>query len=222
MLQFSRLSDPDPGSGYTLDDNARALVAMIWHYEKTGNITDIDLIETYLNFIIYSQQPDGKFLNYIDIEGQYYAKNAYENLEDSNARAIWALGELVAKGNLFHPYFIHRAEVALMSALNHVRFMKSPRAMAFVIKGLYLFNTVHNNEEISKMISVFADDLVGKLKSVSDSDWKWFEYSLTYANSILPDALMYAYLETGKEHYREFAILSFDFLLNIIFPGEKN
>ena len=29
MLQFSQLQTPDPGSGYTLDDNARALIVAL-------------------------------------------------------------------------------------------------------------------------------------------------------------------------------------------------
>ena len=40
MIQFSQISVPDLDSGYTLDDNARALIAVSKHYELTGAITD--------------------------------------------------------------------------------------------------------------------------------------------------------------------------------------
>lgn len=33
MIQFSRINHPDLGSGYTLDDNARALIAMCMHFD---------------------------------------------------------------------------------------------------------------------------------------------------------------------------------------------
>lgn len=35
MLQFSKINMPDMCSGYTLDDNARALIAIIMHYRST-------------------------------------------------------------------------------------------------------------------------------------------------------------------------------------------
>lgn len=40
MIQFSIINQPDIGSGYTLDDNARAIVAMCQHYELTGDKED--------------------------------------------------------------------------------------------------------------------------------------------------------------------------------------
>ena len=35
MIQFSKINQPDIDSGYTLDDNARALIAMCQHFELT-------------------------------------------------------------------------------------------------------------------------------------------------------------------------------------------
>ena len=40
---------------------------------------------------------------------------------------------------------------------------------------------------------------------------------MTYANSILPESMLYAWLITGKESYKEIAVTSFDFLLSLIF-----
>jgi hypothetical protein len=37
MIQFSIINQPDLNSGYTLDDNARALVAMCQHFELTND-----------------------------------------------------------------------------------------------------------------------------------------------------------------------------------------
>ncbi|MBC7861394.1 MAG: glycosyltransferase, partial [Bacteroidia bacterium] len=39
MIQFSKLNQPDIDSGYTLDDNARALIAMCGHFELTKDET---------------------------------------------------------------------------------------------------------------------------------------------------------------------------------------
>ena len=37
IIQFSKINQPDLCSGYTLDDNARALIAMCMHYKLTGD-----------------------------------------------------------------------------------------------------------------------------------------------------------------------------------------
>jgi len=51
----------------------------------------------------------------------------------------------------------------------------------------------------------------------SNEEWKWFESYLTYANSILPEALLYAWLLTGDITYKEIARSSMDFLLSQTF-----
>jgi hypothetical protein len=51
IIQFSIVNQPDIDTGYTLDDNARAMIAICQHYELTSDESDIALIETYLNFI---------------------------------------------------------------------------------------------------------------------------------------------------------------------------
>ncbi|MEQ9568445.1 MAG: glycosyltransferase, partial [Pseudomonadales bacterium] len=84
MIQFSKIAEPDASSGYTLDDNARALIALTKNFELTGNFDDLHLINTYLEFILFCQQEDGSFLNYVSINHQFYAKNRNENLEDAN------------------------------------------------------------------------------------------------------------------------------------------
>lgn len=217
IIQFSKIATPDMKSGYTLDDNARALVAVAKHYQMTGDEKDLPLIETYLNFILFCQQEDGTFMNYVDQEGNYFDKNKDENLEDSNGRALWALGEFSSYASLFSSYHIKKAEDALEKAMPNIPNLSSPRAIAFAIKGLYYYNIKNNDIVVEHLITSLADDLVSKYRGVSDSEWKWFEESLTYANSVLPESLLYAYLATGNTLFGKIAILSFDFLLSVIF-----
>jgi hypothetical protein len=47
--------------------------------------------------------------------------------------------------------------------------------------------------------------------------WEWFEGYLTYANSILPEAMLYAWLLTRNPVYKEIALSSFRFLLSQTF-----
>lgn len=221
MIQFSQIATPDLVTGFTLDDNARALIAVAKHYQLTGNEDDLRLIEIYLDFIVFCQQEDGSFMNYVDHEGNYFDKNKDENLEDSNGRAIWALGEFCSYDCLFNEYFTKRAASALEKALPNIPDFNSPRAIAFSIKGLYHYNIKNNHLAIENLITSLADNLVSKFRGVSDSKWKWFEEYLTYANSVLPEAMLYAYLATGNSVFQETAIMSFDFLLSIIYKDNE-
>ena len=221
MIQFSQIDVPDFDSGYTIDDNARALVAIARHYELTGEMTDLVLIETYLKFIVSCQQEDGRFLNYVDIDEHFLDKNQDENLEDANGRAIWALGEFSSMGTLFDSFYIKMAEHSLNKSLLNIAHLRSPRAISFAIKGLYHYNINKNEVRIKQLITNLADDLVSKYRGVSDQKWKWFEDSLTYGNSVLPQAMLYAHLTTGSELFKTIAQTSFDFLLSVIFKKDQ-
>lgn len=61
MIQFSKINQPDICSGYTLDDNARALVAVCQHFEATGDPSDLEYITRYVNFIRHCLQDEGYF-----------------------------------------------------------------------------------------------------------------------------------------------------------------
>lgn len=221
IIQFANIIHPDIQSGYTLDDNARALIAVSKHYELFSDVTVLPLIDIFLSFIEFVQQKDGNFLNYVDEEGIYPIKNQEVNLEDSEGRAIWALGEFIANVKPHQIQNALRAEIMMNKALVTVAKFKSPRAISFVIKGLYYYNLIKKSPDINRIIVNLADNLVSKFQEVSDEKWEWYEDYLTYANSILPEALLYAYLSSGNELYKIFAKSSFDFLLSIIFVDNK-
>ena len=44
MYQFAIINQPDADSGYTLDDNARALVAICQHFELSKDDMDIESV----------------------------------------------------------------------------------------------------------------------------------------------------------------------------------
>ncbi len=220
IIQFSIINQPDINSGYTLDDNARALVAMCQHYEITNNASDIEYINLYFNFIKYCMQPDGSFLNYVDVDKNFTAQNN-ENLEDANGRAIWALGYLLSLSHLFPNDLVSNAEKTMSKAISNVQSIHSTRAMAFIIKGLYLSNLNQNSFAKVSLIKHFANKLVQMYRHEANSKWQWYESYMTYGNSILPEAMLCAYLATGEIVYKSIAKTSFDFLLNKIFRNNQ-
>ncbi|MCI3936315.1 glycosyltransferase [Chryseobacterium aahli] len=213
MIQFSKINKPDIDSGYTLDDNARALIAICQHFEQTREEDDVKLIEIYLDFVEFCQQPDGSFLNYVNEEKEFTQQNYETNLEDSNGRAIWALGYLISKRNILNKHLVGKAEIIIQKNLPFVQEIYSTRAMAFIIKGLYYQNSDKN--------ITLLDLLAGRLERMylheAKENWQWFESYLTYGNSVLPEAMLCAWMATRKNSYKKIALESFQFLLSQIF-----
>lgn len=212
MIQFSKINVPDLSSGFTLDDNARALIAMCMQFENSNNENDLEKIFIYFHFIKYCLQTDGCFLNYVDIKGNFTKQNYETNLADSNGRAIWALGYLISQNNLPDTLIIE-AKLLFNACILQAEKVHSTRSMAFIIKGLFYYNKTINNLKYIELIELLANRLVQMYKHESSNKWLWFESYLTYGNSILPEALLMAFKVTNKNIYSEIAIQSFDFLL---------
>lgn len=216
MIQFAVINQPDLESGYTLDDNARALVAICQHYALTLEVADLKYIELYYEFIAYCWQVEGYFLNYVDTQKSFTSQNL-ENLDDANGRAIWALGYLLSIEPLLPVGLTQKARTTLELALPHLDRIHSPRAMAFIIKGLCLSQPSSKKKTYTRLIVCLASRLVQMYRHESKFNWNWFESYLTYGNSILPEAMLYAYLATNDKDYKEVAFTTFDFLLSKIF-----
>jgi glycosyltransferase involved in cell wall biosynthesis len=216
MIQFSIINQPDINSGYTLDDNARALVAMCQHYKLTNDKSDLEYIQRYFNFIKFCLQTEGYFLNYVDKDRKFTKQNS-ENLADSNGRAIWALGYLLSISDLISDELTMDAQKTLQKSLINVHKIYSPRAIAFIIKGIHYSNTKNHSFQNTSIIRHLADRLVQMYRHEASPDWLWFESYLTYGNAILPEAMLCAYMETGDETYKKIAQTTFDYLLTTIF-----
>jgi len=221
MYQFCIINQPDIDSGYTLDDNARAMVSMCQHYEFTKDDADLKYINIYYNFIGYCLQAEGYFLNYVDVERKFTDQNYQTNLADSNGRAIWALGYLISLSNILPKELIDDAQLTMQAALSKVHNIHSTRAMAFIIKGLYYRNIENKSIQDIELIKELANRLVQMYHHESEKDWDWFESYLTYGNSILPEAMLCAYLATGELLYKDISKKTFDFLLSKIFTENR-
>jgi glycosyltransferase involved in cell wall biosynthesis len=221
MIQFAKIADPDLTSGYTIDDNARALIAVAKHFELTGKFSDLPLINIYLKYILFCQQKDGSFLNYVTSNKKFFDKNKDENLEDANGRTIWALGEFLSMKQLLDFNLQGQVEKAFEKAFHAIHNLQSPRAISFCIKGLCYYYDFKKDESILALITKLADNLVSKYRGVSNKKWQWFENYLTYGNALLPEAMLLAGQYTNNELFKEIAYKSFEFLLKTTFDGHK-
>ncbi|TDD75511.1 glycosyltransferase [Flavobacterium caseinilyticum] len=217
ILQFSKFSDPDPESGYTLDDNARALINMVLYYNYNKDDAALRLASIYLSFIEGIQQENGWFDNYKDFEHHLTDQNSEVNLEDANGRAIWSLGTVIGYKTILPQDLVNRAQNCWTKALCRIDDIKSPRAIAYALKGLYQYHNIYKDEHTRRHIENLADELLRHYNINSAENWCWYEDYMTYANNVLPEAMMYSYLVTKKLKYKKIAVITFDFLLSHYF-----
>ncbi len=207
IIQFSVQSTPDKNSGYTLDDNARAILICAKHYEKFKEYKQLSLIKTYLDYIKYVQKEDGRLFNFVDS-----SKKIDESWsEDAQGRAIWALGYLISSPEIPRD-FKKEAEEILTKTFSSFNNFNSPRAIAFGTIGLFFYNQVKRLGRIRKRIKEMGKRLVDFYKENESSSWKWFEQKMTYANSKIPEALLYAYLATREGKFLRVGLESLKFL----------
>ncbi|HDP16363.1 MAG TPA: glycosyltransferase, partial [Candidatus Omnitrophica bacterium] len=215
IIQFARLSLPDISSGYTLDDNARALIAACLYHDKLSEklkaaypdkkrIHLLKRIETYLRFIEFVLDEKGVFHNYVR-SGKTIdlGLSEKENLDDANGRALWALG--VAAAADFIPESLRDKALNLFKKrIEKYNMFESPRATAFYIKGLCLLLRKIKDIggiELEKIVITHCDRLLSLYRGVSSENWQWFEDYLTYSNAVLPEALILGHERTRNSEY---------------------
>ncbi|MCA9485997.1 MAG: glycosyltransferase, partial [Nanoarchaeota archaeon] len=213
MLQFAKYTTPNSSSGYTLDDNARALVVASKLYSKTKNKIYLDLVNVYLKYMSFVQEDDGKFMNVVG-KDKNVVKDSWS--EEAHGRAIQSLGSVVSQQAIPGEQK-KEARDMLLRALSPIDNINAPRAISSSIIGLYHYNKEDYSEQVIKIIKKFANKLVGLYNENSTPDWQWFEHELTYANSKICEALLYSYMITRDKKYLDVAISSLNFLISHTF-----
>lgn len=224
MFQFAHLSVPNKTFGYTLDDNARALVVCC-----TIGLHDFSkiqkLVRVFVRFIATCQQGDGGFINYISYKGKIPThQNKKEDLEDALSRAMWGLSEA-----LIHPLVSTQTkrEVTsiLLKAMPHAASLTHLRSKAFMIKAfanlMQPAEIDFNLQELSTQTTKYSEDLLNAYESNSTKSWRWFENALGYNNGVIPEALLVAYELTGESNYKNCALSATSFLVSKTFSGNR-
>jgi glycosyltransferase involved in cell wall biosynthesis len=219
IYQFAILDEPDPKWGYTLDDNARALIVVTLDHRIHGGSMNERLAEIYLTFLETAVKKSGSFENYFTHEREaHHFLNHNENLEDAESRALWALA--VVSSSTLSKEIKERATTLLNDQCELFKEVQSPRAVAFHIKALVAWLSLGKNAKATKLIIRHANFLVDRFKDNASDDWQWFEQSLTYSNAVLPEALILASTVTGNELYMTIGKKALDFLISQSFRGD--
>jgi len=194
-------------SGYTTDDNARALVAMIDYGGLFGRETVMPLCLRFLSFLNHMQFESGVFRNLLSFDRRFMDEG--ESL-DCFGRAVWACGKAA---NSWLP--VNQRTIAkkmLEKAVPNILRLEEPRPAALAILGLGELAKATGEQRYVWAISLLAKRLTGLFGGNASGKWQWFEDILTYDNARLPHAMFAAFRATGSGRFLEVAEKSFAFL----------
>ena len=207
LFQNAKYTIPEYKNGYSVNDNACALVVASKAYRLTKNKEAFALLKKYLSFVFYAQQENGLFKNHYDATRQPLGGIGSD---DCQGRALWGLGYVIGYGP---PHFGTITKNAFEKILPHVLNFNT-RGMAYAVLGLYYY-LVHFPEDENKktLMKKLANKIVEGYKNSSQEEWQWYEDKLGYANGLLPAALWIASDVLGDEKYKEVADITTDFLI---------
>jgi glycosyltransferase involved in cell wall biosynthesis len=188
MIQHANFVLPNYEEGYSIDDNARALIVST-HLAEMGFDDDeaYALAYHYLAYIGYAfNHETGRFRNFMDYQRNWLEESGSE---DSHGRTLWALGTVLGRSNV--PALRSAAGWLFEQALPAILDTTSPRAWAFTLIGIHEYLRRFDGD---RRASKVRDELAGRLLNLyhqsRSEDWCWFEDSLSYCNAVLPQAML--------------------------------
>ena len=186
ILQHALFTVPNYREGYTIDDNARALIVSAF-LEELGHGEASEMVSRYLAFVWYAFNAEtGRFRNFMD-----YQRNWLEDggSEDSHGRALWALGTVLGRSGT--PALPSMAGRLFEKALPAILKTTSPRAWAFTLIGIHEYLHRFAGDRNAGQVRV---ELAGRLLALyqhnRSDEWRWYENVLTYCNAALPHAML--------------------------------
>ncbi|MDI3299075.1 MAG: glycosyl transferase [Bacillota bacterium] len=189
IIQHASGSVPERATGYTTDDNARALIAALWAFQQ-GEREAATLVDRYMAFLGWARQADGGFHNEFGYDRRPIPGG---RSEDATGQAIWALGETVASRER---RWSETALLWLERSLDEAAHLHYVRAVAFALLGLARAASAGPGEALARRLAETAEGLTGFLleryHAERRPEWEWLEDRLTYANGCLPAALLAA------------------------------
>ncbi|MGE0446716.1 MAG: glycosyltransferase family 4 protein [Vicinamibacterales bacterium] len=214
ILQHAVFSIPRYEDGYCLDDNARALL-LVTLLEEAGTDDPSGvraLAARYLGFVNFAfDRRTGRFRNFLSY-GRAWLEPA--GSEDSQGRAIWALGTVI--GRAHDPGRHSLAGDLFQAALPAVGAFTSPRAWAYTLLGIdeYL-RAFQGDSSVEALRHDLTTRLLALFQQSAGSDWAWFEDSATYCNARLSQALLVSGARMQRPDMVETGLRSLEWLVSL-------
>jgi hypothetical protein len=209
LIQHAIYSIPRRESGYTTDDNARALRLCTRLWDEKPNDRMLARVTCYLSFLEHARCPVRGFHNFLGYQRDWLDASG---TGDCQGQAVLALAEVL--GSHLPAGYRALARELLDSVLPALAELRSLRAQAYVIQAwAHLWRAgVSEIGPLETIARQAADRLVECYHRSQRRDWPWFESRMTYANAVLPHALFDAARRWPDEHFLAVAESSFAFL----------
>ncbi len=190
VLHHAKNTIPDRHHGYSTQDNAQALVAVLMaqdHLDSTAGGKIEPLLSKYLGFLEHAFDPEAqRFRGQMGYDRRWVEQPLSE---DVHAQAVLALGEAVARcqsrgpmtlaANLFH------------RALPACETFENPFAWAHALIGIHAYLRRYSGDRQAKRVREhLAEKLFNRFRENACMEWTWPTDRLAYANARLPHALL--------------------------------
>lgn len=180
-FEHACFAEPRHEHGYCADDMARVLVVSSREPNSGGEVNGLSRVA--VQFLNDAQSYAGPCRNRMDMMGRWQDE---PSLEDCWGRCIWGLGTAAA-----------HSDVNLIRRLSVIQFERAakarspwPRAMAFAALGAAELLSVDPGHRAARQLLTDYAGTVAQPKG--DVTWQWPEPRLTYANAVLPEAMIAA------------------------------
>lgn len=179
MYEHADHAVPREEHGYCVDDVARGLVVTVREPHPTDRV--LALSRMYLEFTIEAQDSQGRSHNRRQANGRWLDE---ATTGDHWGRALWGLGTAASHGpnDESRALALGAARVCLRARSHH------PRAMAYAAVGAYEVLQAVPGDPLAVSMLEDARTVIGR--AVPDADWPWPAARLTYANALIPEALL--------------------------------
>lgn len=209
LIQHAIYSIPRRESGYTTDDNARALrlCTRLWSRHPVEGM--LNRVTNYLSFLEHARCPVRGFHNFLSYQRDWLDA---AGTGDCQGQAVLALAEVL--GSSLPDGCRALARELIEAVVPDLAELRSLRAEAYIVlawRQLSISGTT-GMEPLEHVAEMAANRLMERYRRSCRPDWPWFESRMTYANAVLPHALFAAARCWPGKPFREVAEASFAFL----------
>jgi hypothetical protein len=197
VFQHAFFSVPNFSEGYCTDDNARAFILAVRLGELGEDPEYVrNLATTSAAFLHHAFDLKTKrFHNHLSFDRHWLDE---QGSEDSQGRALWALG--IGVGRSPRRSFKIMAGQLFALALPALTGFTSPRAWAFGLIGIHEYlRRLSGDSLVNQMRETLTCRLMDLFEATARPDWQWFEEELSYDNAKLAHALILSGQATGQK-----------------------